>query len=81
MLSQPAQQDHWQGRRGYVPDAIVHDCPDLSGYDVYASGPPAMVEAVHRAGIECGLKTENFFADPFEFAKDSLPVVSQELGS
>lgn len=73
VLSQPNDEDHWAGRRGYVPDAIVHDFPDLSGYDLYASGPPVMVEAVHRAGIEHGLKPENFYADSFEFAKDAPP--------
>lgn len=73
VLSQPMKEDRWQGRRGYVPDAIVHDFPDLSGYDLYASGPPVMVEAVHRAGIDHGLKPENFYADPFEFAKDAPP--------
>lgn len=73
VLSQPMEKDRWQGRRGYVQDAIVHDFPDLSGYDLYASGPPVMVEAVHRAGIEHGLKPENFYADPFEFSKDAPP--------
>lgn len=73
VLSQPGAEDRWAGRRGYVQDAIAHDFPDLSGYDLYASGPPGMVEAVHRAGIEHGLKPENFYADPFEFSKD-IPV-------
>jgi CDP-4-dehydro-6-deoxyglucose reductase len=73
VLSQPMEKDRWQGRRGYVQDAIVHDFPDLSGYDLYASGPPVMVEAVHRAGIGHGLKPENFYADPFEFSKDAPP--------
>ncbi len=78
MLSQPAQQDRWQGRRGYVPDAIMYDFADLSGYDLYTSGPPVMVEAVHRAGMEHGLKPENFFADPFEFSRGSPVTVKQE---
>lgn len=81
VLSQPGAEDRWAGRRGYVQDAIAHDFPDLSGHDLYASGPPGMVEAVHRAGIEHGLKPENFYADPFEFSKDIPVVVEQELGS
>ena len=77
VLSQPAEEDCWLGRCGYVADAMAHDFPDLSGYDLYASGPPGMVEAVHRAAIERGLTAGNFYSDPFEFSKD---VSAEELG-
>ena len=81
VLSQPMGEDRWVGRCGYVPDAMVHGFPDLSGYDLYASGPPGMVEAVRRAGIEHGLAAGNFYADPFEFANDIPVAVKQEPGS
>lgn len=72
VLSAPAAQDQWQGRTGYVHEAVVADHPDLGGYDVYAAGPPVMVRAARDAFIACGLPQQRFFSDPFEFAPDTL---------
>ncbi|HLA74316.1 MAG TPA: CDP-6-deoxy-delta-3,4-glucoseen reductase [Gammaproteobacteria bacterium] len=80
VLSQPLPEDHWQGRQGYVPRAVLDDFPDLSEYEVYASGPPAMVHAGHVAFTAHGLLLENFYSDPFEFAQDPVPVVPNVAG-
>ena len=72
VLSQPMEDDHWQGRCGYVPPAVIEDFPNLRDYDVYASGPPAMVHAAQVAFMAQGLAAENFYADPFEF-QETLP--------
>ena len=56
----------WQGRRGLVHRAVLEDLPDLSGYQVYACGAPAMVEAARRDfGAEAGLPALEFHADAF----------------
>ena len=55
-------------RTGFVHQAVVEDIPDLSGYDVYVSGPPVMVEAAKKAFAEHGLPEAQFFSDSFEFA-------------
>ncbi len=60
----------WSGRTGYVHTAIVEDHPDLSGFDVYMSGPPVMVEAGRFAFEACGLARERMFSDAFEYASD-----------
>ncbi|MEO5702408.1 MAG: CDP-6-deoxy-delta-3,4-glucoseen reductase [Gammaproteobacteria bacterium] len=73
VLSQLKAEDEWQGRRGYVPRAVLQDYPDLTDYEVYASGPPAMVHEGHIAFTAHGLSAENFYADPFEFAQDAVP--------
>ena len=71
VLSEVAEGDQWSGRKGYVHQAVLDDFPDLSGYDVYAGGPPVMVSAARRAFTAQGLSEENFFYDAFEFSKDS----------
>jgi CDP-4-dehydro-6-deoxyglucose reductase len=38
----------WSGRRGWVHEAVLEDGVDLAARDIYASGPPAMIEAVRR---------------------------------
>ncbi|MCK6408635.1 CDP-6-deoxy-delta-3,4-glucoseen reductase [Thauera sp.] len=59
----------WEGRCGLVHQAVLDDFADLSGFDVYACGAPAMIDAA-RANFcaERGLPAEAFFADAFTFA-------------
>jgi CDP-4-dehydro-6-deoxyglucose reductase len=57
---------------GLVHDAVLADHPDLSGFDVYASGPPAMIEAIRSGFIERGLPREQLFFDSFDYAPDTL---------
>jgi CDP-4-dehydro-6-deoxyglucose reductase len=68
VLSEPDAD--WQGRTGFVHDAIVEDFEDLSGYEIYASGPPVMVNAGVEAFPAAGLPLEHYFSDAFEYAKD-----------
>ncbi|MEY3220834.1 MAG: hypothetical protein RIT27_2191 [Pseudomonadota bacterium] len=69
VLSEPLMEEHWQGRTGFVHEAILEDYADLSEYDVYACGPPIMVNAAKQTFIEKrGLNAEHFFADSFDFA-------------
>jgi CDP-4-dehydro-6-deoxyglucose reductase len=71
VLSQPKLEDRWDGRTGYVHAAVAQDYPDLGDYDVYASGPPQMVEAAKATFAAQGLDPERLFYDSFEYAKDS----------
>ena len=59
--------------RGLVHEAVVADFPDLSGFDVYMSGPPAMIDAARNAFAECQLDKQRLFYDSFEFGLD-VPV-------
>jgi CDP-4-dehydro-6-deoxyglucose reductase len=69
VLSGPAPDDGWTGRTGFVHHAVLADFPDLSGYQVYACGSPAMIDNAKRDLVErCGLQAEEFFADAFTFA-------------
>ena len=72
VLSAPATSDDWQGPTGFVHEVLVADYPDLSDYDVYAAGPPAMVRAARDACVAHGLPAGQFFSDPFEFAPDAV---------
>lgn len=74
VLSEPRNEDGWQGRTGLVHQAVMNDCPDLSRFQAYVCGTPAMVEAA-RADFAtiCGLPQQEFFSDSFSFASDSVP--------
>ncbi len=68
VLSEPAPEDRWQGRTGFVHEAVAAEYPDLSEYEVYASGPPPMIEAIKRTFFPRALSPERLFFDSFEFA-------------
>jgi len=70
VLSDPNDDDNWQGRTGFVHEAIMADFDDLSDFDIYAGGPPQMVNAGFDAFASKGLIEDHYFADSFEYAKD-----------
>ena len=53
------------------------DHPELSGYQAYVCGSPAMVAAARRDFLaRCRLPADEFFADSFDFAADTLAVTA-----
>jgi CDP-4-dehydro-6-deoxyglucose reductase len=72
VLSSPDVDDSWSGRTGLVHRAVVDDLPDLTDYQVYACGAPAMVESARREFVQHHRLLEtDFFADSFTSAADS----------
>ena len=66
VLSEALPQDNWSGRTGLVHQAVLEDLGDLTGYQVYACGAPAMVEAAHKDFTKLrGLPEDEFFSDAF----------------
>jgi CDP-4-dehydro-6-deoxyglucose reductase, E3 len=66
VLSEALQTDNWTGRTGLVHQAVLEDFNDLAGYQVYACGTPAMVEAAHMDFTRLrGLPEDEFFSDAF----------------
>lgn len=68
VLSDATAEDQWDGRTGLVHQAVLEDFADLSGFQVYACGAPAMIEAARADFVARGLPEEEFFADAFTFA-------------
>jgi CDP-4-dehydro-6-deoxyglucose reductase len=72
VLSEPAHGDAWPGRVGLVHLAVMADFKDLSGYQVYACGAPAMIDAAKRDFTTLrGLPENEFFADSFTYAAET----------
>jgi CDP-4-dehydro-6-deoxyglucose reductase len=69
----------WHGRVGLVHDAVLREAPNLAAFDVYASGPPAMIEAVREQFIAAGLPREQLYFDSFDYAPDTLAAMRKLL--
>lgn len=71
VLSEATAADAWDGRTGFVHQAVMADLPDLSAHQVYACGVPVMVSSAKRDFMaQCGLDEEQFFADAFTSEAD-----------
>lgn len=66
VLSDP--DSDWSGRTGLVHDAVLADYPDLSAYQAYVCGAPAMCEAALKDFTAQGLPQGEFFADVFSYS-------------
>ena len=72
VLSEPMEEDDWQGETGFIHESVVKHYPDLSGFDVYLSGPPPMVKAGMDLFYEKGLPETQIYSDSFEYSDDAL---------
>jgi CDP-4-dehydro-6-deoxyglucose reductase len=54
-----------------VHDAVLADYPDLKAFEVYAAGPPAMIEALRESFPRHGLVPERLYFDSFDYAPDT----------
>ncbi len=70
VLSEPMEEDHWQGETGLVLGSLLQHYPEPAGYDIYMSGPPPMIETARTAFEGHGVKTDQVFFDSFEYAGD-----------
>ncbi len=66
VLSKP--EPDWDGRTGYVQQAITEDMPDLSSCEAYVCGLPNMVDDAQKQFAAHGLAQDAFFSDAFTFA-------------
>ncbi len=67
VLSEAAATDDTR-KRGCVHEAVLARYPQLALFDIYAAGPPAMVEAIRAAFPRAGARAEALFFDSFDYA-------------
>jgi CDP-4-dehydro-6-deoxyglucose reductase len=70
VLSEATDTSH---RKGWVHEAVLADHPNLTDFDVYAAGPPAMIEAIRTTFPRQGLNPDRLYFDSFDYAPDQRP--------
>ncbi|HUA90039.1 MAG TPA: hypothetical protein VL994_11430, partial [Steroidobacteraceae bacterium] len=73
VLSEAGAAEAEHRRTGWVHEAVLADHGDLSGFEVYAAGPPAMIEALRREFPRRGLDPQRLHFDSFDYAPDAVP--------
>ena len=59
--------DRWQGRRGYVHEAVAADLGDLSEHAIYLCGSPNMIHDAKQTFMVLGAQTPFMYSDGFTF--------------
>ena len=57
----------WQGRRGYVQDAVAGDFSDLSEHSIYLCGSPRMIFDAKQLFLARGASAEKLYTEGFAF--------------
>ncbi len=71
VVSDAMPEDQWNGRTGFVHQAVLADFADLSAHQVYACGAPIVVESAQRDFVaQRQLPAEEFYADSFTSEAD-----------
>ena len=73
VLSEASAAEAAHHRAGWVHEAVLADYPDLARFEVYAAGPPAMIEAMRTHFPRHGLSTQRLYFDSFDYAPDARP--------
>ncbi len=59
--------ENWQGRRGYVQDAVANDYTDMSEHAFYLCGAPEMINQAKQLFMARGADPDFIYADSFTF--------------
>jgi CDP-4-dehydro-6-deoxyglucose reductase len=81
VLSEATLTEAAHHRTGWVHDAVLEDHPDLTAFEVYTAGPPAMIEAMRTSFPRHGLPAQRLYFDSFDYAPDSAPRLSAPAAS
>ena len=64
-LSEPTDDEPWDGETGFVTEVMKRQETDLTGADAYVCGPPPMVEAAMEVLAALGVDEKHIYYDKF----------------
>ena len=68
VASEASEEDEWNGRHGFLFEALIADKDQLINSEIYISGSPTMVYSTVDALLENGFEEKNIHSDVFEYA-------------
>jgi CDP-4-dehydro-6-deoxyglucose reductase len=74
VLSEATRADAPHHRLGWVHEAVLADHPSLEPFDVYAAGPPALIEAIRTRFPLQGVREDRLHFDSFDYASNPKPL-------
>jgi CDP-4-dehydro-6-deoxyglucose reductase len=68
VLSEATREEAGQRRLGWVHEAVLADFPSLAPFEVYAAGPPALIETIRASFPRQGVAVDRLYFDSFDYA-------------
>ncbi|MCF7912137.1 MAG: 2Fe-2S iron-sulfur cluster binding domain-containing protein [Candidatus Cloacimonetes bacterium] len=65
VLSQPGEEDKWQGKTGYITPYLKDVIRDSKNTEAYLCGSPGMINSVSKGLKEYGISESDIFYDSF----------------
>ena len=78
VLSEPEDDNAWEGKTGYVHQAVLEEYPLLSEYAVYMAGPPQMIDSCQDSFIQAGLDKNRLYFDSFDYSTDAIDAMKKQ---
>ena len=78
VLSEVEKDSDWQGKTGYVHQAVLEEYPQLSEYAVYMAGPPQMIQSCQDSFIQAGLDKDKLYFDSFDYSTDAIDAMKKQ---
>jgi CDP-4-dehydro-6-deoxyglucose reductase len=73
VLSEASRVHGTHQRLGWVHEVVLRDHARFEDFEVYAAGPPAMIEALREHLPQQGLPPARLYFDSFDYAPDAKP--------
>jgi CDP-4-dehydro-6-deoxyglucose reductase len=54
-----------------VHEAVLAEHAELADFDIYAAGPPALIEAIRATFPQSGARSDGLYFDSFDYAPKS----------
>ncbi len=71
VLSEPQNEDNWQGKTGFVHQAVEQDFKSLRDFAIYMAGPPQMISASKKTFLAKKARNKNIYYDSFDYSEDA----------
>jgi CDP-4-dehydro-6-deoxyglucose reductase len=71
VLSHTSAAEAQNRHLGFVHEAVLARHADLAGFDIYAAGPPALIEVIRATFPQSGARADGLYFDSFDFAPKS----------
>jgi CDP-4-dehydro-6-deoxyglucose reductase len=71
VLSEAGELEAGARQLGWVHEAVLARHPDLGLFDIYAAGPPALIEVIRATFPQAGALAQALFFDSFDYAPKS----------
>jgi len=78
VLSEPETGSDWEGKTGFVHQAVLEAYPKMAQFAVYMAGPPQMIQSCQDTFTQAGLNEDKLYFDSFDYSTDAADAMKNK---